>query len=155
VIASTAGTVTANGMNTASAFIGRPEAEIAYAAMQLARSRPIGVIRPIGGHHLEPTWGDLNKFSLIVAGLAPTNRNAMLTALGACVLIPDLQLCRNSSAHISAEGIRQLRTASVRYSNPKFDHPSDLIFWIDPSTQDYVWKTWIDEAEIFSDFAIL
>ena len=155
IIASASGATTANGTSTTSALAGRPEAEIAFAAMQLARSQSIRNIHPIAGSHLEPTWGDLNKFTLIVTGLSPTNQNQLLTALGVCILLRDLQLCRNSNAHISADRIREIRAASVRYLQPKFDHPSDLIFWIDPSTQDYVWKTWIDEAEVFSDFAVL
>lgn len=155
VITSTIGTKTSNGANTTSALAGRTEAEVAFAAMRLAHSRPIGNIRPIAGDHLEPTWGNLNKLSLIVTGLAPSNKQEILTATGACVLLRDLQLCRNSSAHISKDSIRDIRSASVRYTSPKFEHPSDIIFWIDPDTQDYVWKTWIDEAELFSDFAIL
>ncbi|WP_227518007.1 hypothetical protein, partial [Klebsiella variicola] len=33
----------------------------------------------------------------------------------------------------------------------KFRHPSDTMFWIDPQTNDYLWKSWIEEIELISE----
>ena len=128
--------------------------EIAFVARQLANSRTVSVVQSLSGMHLEPNWGDLSKVNLIVTGIASTNRDQLASAFGAGLAILDLQLCRNASAHLNQERIADISAARVRYSQTAFIHPSDAIFWIDPWTSDYLWKTWIEEIDVISDLAV-
>jgi hypothetical protein len=96
----------------------------------------------------------LKKINRIVDGIGSSNRSQLASAFGVGLAVLDLQLCRNASAHINSETKAEVSAARVRYSESAFKHPSDAIFWIDPSTNDYLWKTWIDEIEIMSEFAI-
>lgn len=127
--------------------------EIAYIARALAQRQNVGTIRPLSGSHLEPTWGDLAKVNLIAAGLQTSNQNSLLTGFGVSVRISDLQTCRNASAHLNSDRIGDVRAARVRYTNTRFAHPSDMMFWIDPGTQDYLWRSWLDEMDAVSRLA--
>ena len=144
-VGSALGSNTASGVAVTSNFHQNTDAEIAFAAKKLSQNQAIGNMRAISGDHLEPTWGDFSKLSLIISGLGPTNAQTLLTGFGSLNSISDLQLCRNASAHISSERIADVRNAKVRYQSTKFYHPSDMLFWIEPYTNDYLWKYWADE----------
>jgi len=95
----------------------------------------------------------LAKLNLILSGISFSNQGQLLSAFGVALALVDLQTCRNASAHLNRETIATVRAARVRYQDTQFVHPSDVIFWIDPHTKDYVWKTWVDEITVVSDFA--
>lgn len=115
--------------------------EIAFVARELARGNQVGTIKTLAGTHLEPTWGDLKKANMIVSGLSTSNRNQLLTAFGVGLAINDLQLCRNASAHLNTGTLAAVTGAKIRYSQTKLVHPSDMIFWVNPKSKDFVWKT--------------
>src|SRR3546814_8226481 len=77
------------------------------------------LIRALHGSHLEPTWGDLTKANLIVTGIESTNQVQLLTAFGGGFAIKDLQLCRNASAHLTKDLLRDVNAAKVRYRDRK------------------------------------
>lgn len=154
VLASTQGALTKAGALTTSPYSANTEAEVAYVARKLSRRENIGTIRALSGSHLEPTWGDVAKLNLISAGIGSTNHYTLLTAFGVASSIQDLQLCRNACAHLNAENRIRVHSASVRYIQSGFTHPSDLMFWAVPSTRDFAWRAWIEEMEIISDYAI-
>src|SRR3546814_1871622 len=89
--------------------------EIAYVAKLLAQGKSVSKIRALHGSHLEPTWGDLTKANLIVTGIESTNQAQLLTAFGGGFAIKDLQLCRNASAHLTKDLLRdEIGRAHVR-----------------------------------------
>jgi hypothetical protein len=153
LIGSAAGIVGGSGQQVTSPYAGRAEMEIAYVARELSQGRVANAIRPLQGSHLEPTWGDLKKANLIAAGIASTNQANLVSAFGVGLAVSDLQMCRNASAHLNKDLISNVVAARVRYSDTRFLHPSDMMFWVDPATKDFVWKTWIDEMTIMSEFA--
>lgn len=128
--------------------------EIAFVARELSQKRPVTVVKMLPARYLEPTWGDLAKVNLIATGIGSSNAGQLISAFGAGIAIRDLQMCRNASAHLNLETIAAVNSAKVRYSQTKFVHPSDVMFWIDPATKDYLWKTWIDEINVLSDLAV-
>lgn len=154
VIASAIGALTKGGLATTSSYATRSEMEIAFVASKAASRRSVGIVRPLVGKHLEPTWGDLTKINLIISALNCSNNSSLLSAFGAALLIDDLQLCRNTCAHLNSDTLSQLVSAKVRYNDTKFSHPSDVIFWVDPSSRDYLWKSWVDEMYLVTSFAI-
>lgn len=153
LIGSATGTIGSGGQQVTSPYAGRAEMEIAYIARELSQGKTANVIKTLQGSHLEPTWGDLKKANLIASGIASTNQTNLLSAFGVGLAVADLQLCRNASAHLNKDLLGNVHAAKVRYSDTKFAHPSDMMFWTDPATKDFVWKTWIDEMTIMSQFA--
>lgn len=104
--------------------------------------------------HREPTWGDIGKLVLIANGLGLTNSSNLLSAFGSPATVKDLQTCRNASAHFSKDKVTDVKIASVRYGATKFTHPSDMMFWTDLATADFLWRSWISEIEAVSALAV-
>jgi hypothetical protein len=154
LINSTQGTITRLGATTTSPHTALREMEIAYVAKKLSYGQPVNTITALDGSHQEHTWGDLKKLQLVASGIGCSNANTILTGLSACLRIEDLQLCRNASAHISRSTIQGVRESRVRYQNTKFKHPSDMIFWVDPTTSDFLWKSWVDEMNLAAEFFV-
>jgi hypothetical protein len=154
LLGSALGTSTRAGIPVTSPLASNSEPEICYVARELSFRRSVTRIRPLAGSHLEPTWGDLGKLNLILSGIAFSNQAQLLSAFGAALALIDLQICRNASAHINSDTLATIRSARVRYQDTQFAHPSDVIFWVDPRTRDYVWKTWVDEITIVSNLAV-
>ncbi len=154
VVASTKGAATRSGNQTSSPYAGNSDSEIAFIAKQLANRQNITNIRPLSGSHLEPTWGDVNKLGLILSGIGCSNGRTMASAFGAGTLILDLQICRNACAHLNSQNINIINSVRTRYNSTNFQHPSDIMFWIDPATSDFVWRSWICEMDIISDLAV-
>lgn len=154
VIGATQGASTTAGTLVSSpTYSMRTELEIAFVAKQLASARPVGTVKSLAGRHQEPTWGDASKLIPIISGLAPTNVSTMLSGFGSAVAVKDLQTFRNASAHICGDTFTMVQATRVRYQDTTFKHPSDAMRWTDPATQDYLWRTWIDEMDLISDIA--
>lgn len=151
LIYSSQGAITRGGMLTASPHSTLGALEIAYVAKQLANRNNVVRIRPLSGQHQEHTWGDLTKLNLVVSGIGCSNEQSIRNGLSACLRIEDLQICRNASAHISSATLQQVKSSRVRYMDTSLNHPSDMIFWVDPTTKDFLWKSWIEEAEVAAE----
>jgi hypothetical protein len=154
LIHSSQGAITSNGHNTTSPHSALGEMEVAYVAKRISSNLPVNSIRPLIGSHQEHTWGDLTKLNAVASGIGCSNANFILTGLSACVRIEDLQLCRNASAHITRSTLQEVKASRVRYQNTFLQHPSDMIMWVDPMSSDFLWKSWVEEIELASEFAI-
>jgi hypothetical protein len=154
IITSLQGTSSASGLPVTSSYSANSFDEIRFAAMQVSRGKPVGALKSIAGDRHEPTWGDLKKANTIVSALAPSNHTQVLSAYGSAVLLADLQKVRNVCAHISSDGLDDIRSLQVRYSDNQFSHPSDSIFWVDPYTKDYSWLSWTDEMKLVAKAAV-
>lgn len=148
------GTISKGGNIISSPYSGRSEGEILHIARQLSRQQPIKIIVNIKGSYQEPTWGDFTKLNRITLGLGTTNTSTLLSAFGSGVILIDLQMCRNCCAHLSSDGIGDIKRIKVKYNNSSFQHPSDAAYWTDPVTGDFLWKSWIDEMKIISSAAV-
>lgn len=154
LIYSAQGAITHGGTPTSSPYSGRSEMEISYVAKQISLRKSVTCIKSLSASYQEHTWGDVNKALMVAAGIGCTNNNDILQGISGCSRIKDLQVCRNASAHICADTINEVNLAKVRYLDNSFKHPSDMISWIDPATRDFLWKSWVDEMDLASDFAI-
>lgn len=154
LIESVLGAMTTNGVLTTSAYSQRSESEIAFVAKQFAQGNNVNNIRALSGSHLEPTWGDPSKLNLMILGLQPSNHGTLVTAFAACSSLNDLQMCRNANAHLNVDRLNEVSSARVRYLNTDFIHPSDVMQWIDPTTNDFLWKSWIDEMILISSMSV-
>lgn len=154
ILSSVKGTITLSGQLTTCIHSGLSDLEISYVARQLSNNNPVGTVRALNGSYQEPTWGDSNKLNRIANGIGTSNSVHLVSAFSACVSLKDLQLCRNASAHITSDNIQRLNSAKIRYVETKLQHPSDLIFWIDPVTRNYLWKSWVNEMLLIGNLAI-
>ena len=156
LIYSVQGATTTSGTITTSPHTALDEMEIAFVAKQLShrRPRPVNQIRPLTHNRNEHTWGDLGSMHRVVSRIGCSNMNSIRVALSVCSRVKDLQLCRNASAHINKSSLQDVRGSMVRYLDTKLRHPSDMMYWVDPDNNDFLWKSWIEELEIAAEFAI-
>ena len=148
IMASVKGATTKTGVTTNSPHAALLDTELSYIASKSARGHPIGTIRPLAGSHLEPTWGDLNKVGLIASGYGLSNGPHLATTLASPGSLTDLQICRNACAHRNADRLADVQAARIRYSGTHFMHPSDMMFWVEPVSNNFLWRTWTDEMRI-------
>ena len=154
LIASASGAVSGSGTCISSPFSHLSEQQITYVLKQLSIQQEVVNGRTLSGMYLEPTWGDLNKLIEMAVGLNSTNSHELASAFSCGIVLRDLQLCRNASAHLNRDNIKRILSARVRYSQTEFSHPSDLMLWVDPASKDFVWKVWIEEIDVISELAI-
>lgn len=154
LVGSVQGAMTKNGVLTTSVYSQRSESEITFVAKQFAQGNNVNTIRALSGSHLEPTWGDPSKLNLMILGLQPSNHGTLITAFSACSSLNDLQMCRNANAHLNIDRLIDVNLARVRYLQTDYAHPSDVMQWIDPATNDYLWKSWIDEMMLISSISV-
>ena len=145
VLFSAQGTVTSTGVRTNSRYSHLSENELLFVCRSAANGNPVRNIRPLIGNHLEPTWGDARRINRIVSAIQPTNEANLITGFGLRAISLDLQAVRNACAHISADRINEITRMKVRYADTQFLHPSDVLFWTEPSTGNEAWRIWIDE----------
>lgn len=148
IMASVRGATTKTGTPTTSPHAALLDTELAYIASRAAKGHPIGTIKPLTGSHLEPTWGDLNKVGLIAIGYGLSNGPHLATTLASPSSVVDLQICRNACAHLNADRIADVQAARTRYSSTSYMHPSEMMFWIEPASSDFLWRTWTEEMRI-------
>lgn len=148
IIHSALGTTTASGMTTNSRFSNLSEGQLLSVCRAAASGQQIpGNIRPLRGSHLEPTWGDARKIQLIVNCILPTNHLNLLSGFGIRTTSLDIQTVRNACAHISLDRINDIRSMQTKYSFTHYNHPSDVLFWIEPTTGNELWQVWVDELK--------
>lgn len=152
IFGSITGGVTVSGVPVSSPFSHHSDREIVYLAQRAAQgTQNISTLTVKAAlAHQELTWGDALKLNSVVNAFTPSNANNLLSCLGSVNLLIDLQKFRNANAHITKYTIGEVTNAQVKYSHTKFRHPSDTMLWVDPSTNDYLWKSWVEEIEIIA-----
>lgn len=154
ILSSVQGAISASGSEISSDFSRYSTDQIRFAAMKFARDERVDQLKEIAGDHFEPNWGDLNKANRIVSHFRPTNSKQLLSAFGSMNFVRDLQITRNACAHISFDRIQDIYRIGVRYDGRKPLHPSDVIYLIDPNTNDFSWNSWTDEIRSFASHAV-
>jgi hypothetical protein len=150
LISSCQGTVTMSGTTVSSLHAARPVGEIAFLAREFSLGNSPKTVKSLSSSRLEPTWGDISKVQKIISGLNPSNAAVLATGFGSASLIRDVQEVRNASAHLTAENRQKIAAMKVRYDKPVWIHPSDAMFWLDPTSKDFAWRAWLDEMELIS-----
>ena len=155
LLESSLGTTTIAGAQVTSSYSGTPEPVIRYVAACVAKGgSPPKTLKPIPGMYAEPTWGSLKAINQIVAEIKPTNLATIMSAFGSASIINDLQVIRNASAHLNSENLASVTSLRVRYLDNAFVHPSDAIYWVDPTTKDFAFNVWVKEMTVVAKAAI-
>jgi hypothetical protein len=145
ILQSAAGAYRANGTQVLSNYIGWPEAQVTWLSAQFARGLNPNSVKSLSTMRSEPTWGDLSKFNLIATKLIVSNASQLTSAVGSLTSLPDLQLCRNASAHFNCENLAEIKKRRSSYSETSSLLPASMAFWIDPISKDFAWELWLDD----------
>jgi hypothetical protein len=87
----------------------------------------------------EPTWGDTDVLQKIVPRLQPNNAAKLVAAFSS---IHDraraLQLIRNGAAHNHAENMADILLLQSAYVAFRISHPVQALYWVEPSSGDFL-----------------
>jgi hypothetical protein len=104
---------------------------------------------------VEPTWGDVDILHKILTKLRPNNHVQLLAAFSSISSSAKaLQLIRNGAAHHNAQTLSEIRNLQSSYVVFRISHPTHALFWIEPSTSDFLVTFAIDELKIAAQAAI-
>ncbi|PXV97552.1 hypothetical protein [Pantoea ananatis] len=154
ILTSVTNGVTKNGLSTTSIYASLDRKQLITLARCFGNGKPCPSVVAFANDWMDVTWGDASKLNGIVSGFSPTNATSLISSFGLLNQISLLQRCRNACAHINNYTINEVKSAKVLYSDNDMKHPSDIMYWVNPSTKDFVWKSWIDEIDIVSSLAI-
>ena len=130
------------------------EMELLHHAQQYSEGNTPKAGRSIKSHLSEPNWGDMDKVLGICSGANFENSNYIAACFGLAVRVKDLQLCRNTCAHLTKSQIVDFNNSRVRYSENYFMHPSDMMNWVDPDTSQKLWDSWCGEMKTITDLLL-
>lgn len=151
VVCCLAGTLEVKGKVLSSPLHHLSEPELLYYAQQYSEGNEPKVGKSIKSHLSEPNWGDRDKI-LNICSEAGFDESSYITAcFGLAARVKDLQLCRNTCAHLTKSQIFDFNKSRVRYSENYFMHPSDMMNWVDPDTSQKLWDSWCGEMKTITD----
>jgi hypothetical protein len=139
VVKSCTGTVNAAGIAIKKLPDALTEAHVSAAAIRAKRRSP-----PYWGAtntvlRSEPTWGDTDVLVTVLTGLQPANSPQMLAAFSSAhARAKALQIIRNGAAHNHHQNLAEIQMLSSSYSAFPIVHPTHAMFWIDPSSNDFL-----------------
>jgi hypothetical protein len=151
IVSCLAGKLAVKGKVLSSPLQHLSEMELLYHAQQYSEGKTPKPGKSIKSHLSEPNWGDMDKILNICSGAGFANSSYISACFGLAVRIKDLQLCRNTCAHLTKSQIADFNTSRVRYNENFFMHPSDMMNWVDPETDQKLWDSWCGEMETITD----
>lgn len=125
---------------------------ISYEANQALRGHTVHPSRTINFMRHEPTWGDQSALLRIISALTPQNQGDLLTGFGLSLYAPrHLQIVRNACFHINSETMSEVRRLVAFYIGTGLSHPTDIMWWLEPSSRANAIFSWLEELEIMAD----
>src|SRR5262249_3043553 len=115
------------------------EEHVSGAAIRAKKGRPPYWGTPNTALRAEPTWGDVDVLAKVITGLAPGNSSQLLAAFsGGHSSAKALQKIRNGAAHNNPETALEIQALRSAYVVFPISHPIQALFWIVPSSKDFL-----------------
>lgn len=94
----------------------------------------------------EPTWGDTDVLATIVQRIQPSNSAQLLPAISSAhQSAKAIQRIRNASAHLNSQSLSDISSLQISYIAFSAAHPVHALYWIEPSSQDFLIASAIEE----------
>ncbi len=140
VIESCVGTVNGAGVAIAALPDAASEAHVSGAAIR-AKTKPNPPYWGVQNTVLraEPTWGDVDVLVKVLTRLRPLNCSPLLAAFSSShPSAKALQLIRNGAAHNNAQNLYDIQALRSAYIVFPIVHPTHAMFWIEPTSSDFL-----------------
>ena len=103
----------------------------------------------------EPTWGDVDVLNNILTRLRPNNHVQLLAAFSSISSSAKaLQTIRNGAAHHNHQTLNEIKSLQSAYVVFRIGHPTHAMFWVEPSTSDFLITSAIEELKVAAQAAI-
>lgn len=125
---------------------------ISYEAKQAIHGNTVHHSRTVNFMRHEPTWGDQSALLRAIPTLAPHNAGSLMTGFGLSLNAPKhLQTVRNACFHVNSETMSEVRRLMAFYVGRGLAHPTDIMWWLEPSSKADAIFFWLEEFEIIAD----
>jgi hypothetical protein len=141
VFQSCLGTITSSGVAVPALASATSDQLVSGAAV---RAKKLTAIAPYWGPansilRNEPTWGDVDVLTRIISRLGPSNAGQMLAAFSSGhSSARSLQRLRNCAAHHNNETMADITLMAPYFVAYPISHAVQAMFWLEPSTNDYL-----------------
>lgn len=155
VIGSCEGTTSSGGIAINALPDALSEEHVSSAAIRAKKTTP-----PYWGStnailRYEPTWGDVDVLNNILTRLRPNNHVQLLAAFSSISSSAKaLQTIRNGAAHHNHQSLKEIQRLQSAYVVFQIGHPTHAMFWVDPSTSDFLITAAIEELKAAAQAAI-
>jgi hypothetical protein len=156
VIKSCLGTTTGSGNPVAGLSTALSESHVSAAAIRAKqRKATVWTGTTNGTLRTEPTWGDVGVLVQILGSLRPANASHLLAAFSSGhSSATTLQTIRNAAAHNHAQNLNEVMSLRPFYTVFPIGHPIHALFWVEPSSSDFLVTHAIQELEYTASVAI-
>ena len=125
---------------------------ISYEALQAIHGNTVHPSRVVRLMRYEPTWGDQSVLLKAIPILAPQNAGSLMTGFGLSLHAPKhIQTVRNACFHINSETMSEVRRLAAFYIGRGLSHPTDIMWWLEPSSKADAIFFWIEEFDIIAE----
>jgi hypothetical protein len=155
-IYSSLGCRTASGVNHAPSIAPAKWERASYIALRASKGASIAPTTLNTLLIKEPTWGDSSKISDIINALCPGNSGTLKSHLAGGLTGPKhCQQVRNACAHKNHQTKADLKTLAPFYIASPVVHPTDVMTWRDPQSQEFAFLSWTDDMKAIAQGAVL
>jgi hypothetical protein len=128
---------------------------VSYLAIQGNRKKVPAPLVTNAVWRFEPTWGDVAALVRIIPAASPGNAAHLLSTFGGVSTGPaHLQKVRNAVQHLNNQTFAEVTALQIYYLSAPIRFPSEAAFWVDNSSGDYAFLTWIDEMRFLASDAV-
>lgn len=121
-------------------------ARVSYVAIQAAKGGAVAAGKTNAILRKEPTWGDPTKITAIINILNPSNKAILISHLSGGLSGPKhCQTVRNASAHKNNQTKNEVLALAASYAAHPIIYPTDAMFWIDPTSGDLAFISWLED----------
>ncbi|WP_143278605.1 hypothetical protein [Bradyrhizobium sp. Y36] len=156
VIGSCEGTTTSAGVLVQALPDARSEEHVSSAVIRAnSRSNPPYWVSTNATLRYEPTWGDVDVLNRVLTRLRPNNHLQLLAAFSSISSSAKVvQTIRNGVAHHNHQTLKELLNFQSAYIVFRIAHPTHAMFWVEPSTSDFLITSAIEELKVAAQAAI-
>lgn len=157
VVRSCLGSTTASGVVVVPVAGALSEHHISGAACSAVRKHATNcwTAAPNTVLRLEPMWGDVDSLNKILTRLAPVNASQLLAAFSAAAgSAKALQKIRNGAAHSNPQTLAEIVGLGTAFVTFPITHPTQALFWVEPTSSDFLVLNAIDELEAAAEAAV-
>ena len=133
------GTTDGNAVAVVAHHVGATEVEVSSAVIRAKKNTVPYWQSSNSVLRFEPTWGDADVLATVISRIVPSNHLQLLAAVSSAhSSAKTLQTIRNCAAHTNPQTLSDVKAFSTAYASFPISQAVHALFWVEPSTNDFL-----------------